>query len=134
MASKPIFAYRPAPSIAVAAYLFYMFRHHRTRFSVHHPLESAMQDRVGDFFKHPISTNARYGLQICPFGRQGILALVAFLLARAWAVHKSIATPQHVRRVSAFALATTGTLSLMNMNAVLYLAPYFAMEALALRC
>jgi len=112
---------------AMSAYLVYMFRHFQTTFSVRHPLELAMQRRLGggDYFRHPIDENAPYGSRMCPFGRQSILVLVGFLWFRYWS--------RCDRTWSIAALGITATLSLMNMNAMLYLVPYFAYEGAVLR-
>ena len=115
------------PTALMSAYLLYIFRHFETTVTVHHPLELLAQRRLGAFFRHPVGT-APYGSRICPFGRVAVLALVGFLGVRAGALARGMLSWPVVRRCSAAVLVCTGALSLLNLNAVLYLAPYFAVE------
>jgi hypothetical protein len=119
-------------TLGMSTYLLYMFRHFKTSVSVHHPLEHAMQRRLGDFFRHPIDSSAAYEQQICPFGQQAVLLLVAFMCVRAY-LHatKRLALPA-LRKMSAAVMLCAALASLMNMNAVLYLLPYFAAETVLL--
>ena len=119
------------PPLLLSIYLLYMFRHFQTTFRVQHPLEPAMQRRLGDVFRHPLDGSATYGSQICPFGQCAIVGLVAFLWARYCGVARSLFAPATVRAASLGVLACTAAISLLNMNAVLYLAPYFVFEATA---
>jgi hypothetical protein len=130
----PTHTYRtPLPSAALALYLVYMFRHHKTRFSVHHPLEAALMQRASSFFRHPVDTDAPYGLQICPFGQQAVLALAALLLLRVAAARSGAVSLPLLRCASVVVLSVTAFFSLLNMNAVLYLIPYFVFEGMCLR-
>ena len=45
-----------AATVALSAYLVYMFRHFRTTFTVHHPLEAVSQAQLGDYFRHPMGS------------------------------------------------------------------------------
>jgi len=78
------------------------------------------QGEIGryEFFRH-LSGNA-HGLRICPFGRAVVLAYVAVLLGR-----NVVAIPESYVRA---ALATSGVLAMLNMNAVVYLLPVWAAE------
>ena len=116
-----------AITLGLSAYLIWMFRHFRTTFMVHHPLEAQMQRNVSDYFAHPYGVTS-YGLKICPFGQHAILALVAFLWVRVYVETTGGASAGAVKTTSRVVLAVTVLLSLMNMNAVLYLVPYFAYE------
>lgn len=127
----------PLPIALMSVYLVYAFRHFETAVSVHHPLERAMQHRLGDFFRHPLDADdAVRGLQICPFGQAAVLALVAFLWLRLAVVRgggRRWLSAAAIRAWSLAVLGGTAALSLLNMNAVLYLLPYFAAEAVAAR-
>lgn len=114
-------------TLALSVYLVFMFRHFRTTFTVHHPLEWSMQQRVGSYFKHPYG-NTTYGRKICPFGQHAILVLVTFLLVRGYLHVYTHIDHTLLQRLSYIALAITGICSLLNMNAVVYLLPYFAHE------
>lgn len=114
-------------TLSLSVYLVFMFRHFRTTFTVHHPLEWYVQQRVGSYFKHPYG-NTTYGRKICPFGQHAILVLVAFLLIRLYLQVYTHTDHTLLRRLTYIALIITTICSLMNMNAVLYLLPYFAHE------
>lgn len=114
-------------TFVLSVYLVFMFRHFRTTFTVHHPLEWYVQQRVGSYFKHPYG-NTIYGRKICPFGQHAILVLVAFLIVRLYLQVYTNTDHTLLRRLSYIALVITVICSLMNMNAVLYLLPYFAHE------
>lgn len=118
---------RVVATLVLSVYLVWMFRHFRTTFTVHHPLEALMQRHVGDYFKHPFG-NTSYGRKICPFGRHAILVLVAFLWVRVYLEATGSANEATVRALSGAALGVTAVCSLMNMNAVVYLVPYFVYE------
>jgi hypothetical protein len=114
----------------LSVYLLWMFRHFKTRYAVHHPWEAAMQNRIGDYFKHPLQTNGRYSNKICRFGKDAIVALVLFLCARAALLHLGWLSKRLAYWLTWAALLITVACSLLNMNAVVYLLPYFAHEAL----
>lgn len=115
-------------TVALSAYLVYMFRHFRTTFTVHHPLEAVSQAQLGDYFRHPMG-NTRYGSKICPFGKHAILALVAALWLRLGLRLSGRVPPTTSRTLARVTIVVTGLCALLNMNAVLYLVPYFAYEA-----
>lgn len=114
-------------TLVLSVYLVWMFRHFRTTFTVHHPLEALMQQHVGTYFKHPYG-NTAYGRKICPFGQHVILVLVGFLWVRVYLEATGSASEATVRTLSGVALVGVALCSLMNMNAVLYLIPYFLYE------
>lgn len=118
---------RVLATLVLSVYLVWMFRHFQTTFTVHHPLEALMQRHVDDYFKHPYG-NTTYGRKICPFGRHAILVLVAFLWVRVYLEATGSASEATVRTLSGVALGVVALCSLMNMNAVLYLVPYFVYE------
>ena len=123
---------RVLATLVLSVYLVWMFRHFQTAFTVHHPLEALMQRHVGDYFKHPYG-NTTYGRKICPFGQHAILVLVLFLWVRVYLEATGSASEATVRTLSGVALGITALCSLMNMNAVLYLVPYFVYEGWRLR-
>lgn len=118
---------RVLATLVLSVYLVWMFRHFHTTFTVHHPLEALMQRHVSNYFKHPYG-NTTYGRKICPFGRHAILVLVAFLWVRVYLEATGSASEATVRTLSGVVLVGVAVCSLMNMNAVLYLVPYFLYE------
>ena len=110
-------------TILLSAYLIYMFRFFKTVYSIHHPYEFAITNKIGTYFEHPIKTG-KYQSKICRFGKQAVPCLVVFLLLRYF-----IDIP---KKVSWLVFFTVVLLSLLNMNAVLYLIPYFILEIIYL--
>ena len=74
--------------------------------------------RNSEWFKHIIGDE--YGLRICPFGRIMILFLIAIIIARNFVSIPSI--------VIDIAFTMSFILSLMNMNAVVYMMPVWLLE------
>lgn len=104
-----------------------MFRHFKTRYCLHHPLEYYFQNKLGDFFKHPFHDTG-YNNKICPFGHQAILFLILFLWCRLYFEKNNILTPSKIKVISRIMLIGVGITSLLNLNATLYLVPYFILE------
>ena len=94
--------------ILEALYLIYMFNFFET--SVDFNVFSSPDHR---FFKHLIGN--KKGNRICPFGHVAIFALVAVLLFGS-------------RPLIRCSLAIAFILSLMNLNALVYLLPIFILE------
>lgn len=105
-------------SLALSIYIIYMFHFFKTTVGFNHPLESILIADLS-FLKHPIY-NGDYMNRICPFGKVTIFLLVGFLLLR---------TQVHIKRIySWIVFGIVFVLSLMNMNAFVYLIPYFLLE------
>ena len=82
------------------------------------------------FLTHQQVKNAK-ALQICPFGQRAILFLVAFLWVRLGLRSGCVlpmVSPALTKGLAIGTTAVASVLSLMNLNAVLYLVPYFAYE------
>ena len=100
-------------------YLYYMFCVFKTTHSIHHPFESIITGKLSNYFKHPMSTGV-YESKICPFGKQAIIILLLFLSYRIFFSVPPI--------VNVYLLIITFIVSLLNLNALLYLLPYFIIE------
>ena len=104
-------------------YLIYMFYFFKTTFEIHHPLESSIVS-ISDYLKHPIHTG-EYESKICLFGKQAMILLLGFLLFRFF---------YKVPKVFSFIILTIVLIvSLLNLNAFLYLIPYFFIELILLQ-
>jgi hypothetical protein len=79
---------------------------------------NVLRSPSGKWFKHLIGDE--YGNRICPFGKVAIFALIFVLLIRHY-----IKIPQYFINL---ALIVAFVLSLMNINAVVYLIPIFLIE------
>lgn len=114
-------------TILLSLYLFFMFRHFKTHYCIHHPLEYYFQDRLGDFFKHPFHDTG-YNNKICPFGHQAILVLIGFLWLRWYLEKKQVMGVSTIKTLSRVFMVIVLITSLLNLNATLYLIPYFVLE------
>jgi len=123
-----LYVYTKWPTVCMSFYLLYMFRYFKTTYSVHHPLEYVMRHRLSDFFKHPIGTSNEPEYRICPFGRQTVFVLVAFLCVRCYAFYRGWLSPRVIKKCSLVVCIGTAIFSFLNMNAFLYLIPYFILE------
>jgi len=100
-------------SILESIYLIFMFHFFNTSIDF-----NVIASPTGWWFEHLIGDE--YGLRICPFGRVAIFALIIVLLLR------------HYFKISQsfvnIALGISFILSLMNLNAVVYLIPIWLIE------
>ena len=100
-------------SIIETIYLIYMFLFFKTSIDF-----NILSSPKGWWFEHLIGDE--YGLRICPFGRIAIFALIFVLIARHY-----FEIPENFM---IFALLVSFVLSLMNLNAVVYLIPVWLLE------
>ena len=100
-------------SILESLYLVFMFHFFKTSMDF-----NVLSSPKGWLFEHLIGD--KYGLRICPFGRIAIFALIFVLIAR----HYFEISDNFIR----FALLVSFVLSLMNLNAVVYLIPVWIIE------
>nr|QFG73732.1 MAG: hypothetical protein [Megaviridae environmental sample] len=105
--------------IIISIYLIWIFRWFTTRLFFNHPLVIS-----GDYFKHPVSKTNTPVHAICRFGQDAIVFLVAYILSR----HKF----PHMYTYRSTILIITFITSLLNINATIYLIPYFTHEILQL--
>jgi hypothetical protein len=111
-------------TIIEVIYVYFMLNFFKTRFSIHHPLEYMLMNKLPDFFKHPIS-EYDYSNKICPFGHFSSNILVLYLIFRYFIVSR---TQYKIKNTNIIILLITVILSLLNMNAFVYLIPYFVLE------
>ena len=100
-------------SIIESLYLVYMFHFFKTSMDF-----NILSSPKGWLFEHLIGDE--YGLRICPFGRIALFALIFDIIAR----HYFKITDNFI----IFALLVSFVLSLMNLNAVVYLIPIWLVE------
>jgi hypothetical protein len=100
-------------SILESIYLIFMFIFFKTTVDF-----NVLRSPSGKWFKHLIGDE--YGNRICPFGKIAIFALIFVLLIR-----RCMKISQYFINL---ALAIAFVLSLMNMNAFVYLIPIFVVE------
>ena len=100
-------------------YLIFIFRYFKTTISFTHPLEFIMMNKSSQYFKHSLSYG-QYESKICPFGHDAIIVLAIFILLR-WKF-------KILNKASKIILIMVFMISLLNLNAVIYLIPYFLFE------
>ena len=100
-------------SILESLYLIFMFLFFKTTVDF-----NVLRSPGGWWYSHLIGDE--YGVRICPFGRVAIFALIFILIARHY-----MKIPQDFINIS---LVVAFVLSLMNMNALIYLLPVLSME------
>ena len=103
-------------SITESLYLLYMFLFFKTSVDF-----NIFDSPRGKYFEHLIGNE--YGLRICLFGQKAIFVLIGILLGRHY-----INIPQWFINIS---LGISFVLSLMNMNAVVYMLPVWFYEIYA---
>lgn len=104
-------------SLIESLYLIYMFHIFKTSVDFNF-LPLGILGRNSEWFRHIVGNE--YGLRICPFGRVMILFLIALIIARNF-----VAISPYVMN-TAFILSVL--LSMMNMNAVVYMIPVWLLE------
>jgi hypothetical protein len=111
-------------SFASAVYVVYMLRYFKTRYSLAHPLVKFKTE----FLRHPIGVSSEPVSNICPFGHLGALLIAFALITRLIFVVNKLAPISQIKMYSRMAVFLIFIFSLMNMNAVVYLIPFFASE------
>ncbi len=106
-------------TLLICVYLYYMFHHFKTTISFNHPYESILHTSLHQYFKHPIHSD-KYENKICDFGKHSIFILIFYLLSTLYF--------QINKKISFILTMITFLLSLLNMNAVIYLIPFFIIE------
>ena len=105
-------------------YVYYMLNYFKTRYSIHHPLEYIVIHQLPDFFRHPIG-EYDYSNKICPFGHFASNILVLYLIGRYLILTR---TKYKIKNINITIFVITLLFSLLNMNAFVYLLPYFIVE------
>ncbi len=100
-------------SVLESLYLIFMFLFFKTTGDF-----NVLRSPDGWWYSHLIGDE--YGVRICPFGRIAIFALIFILIARHY-----IKISQDFINIS---LVVAFVLSLMNMNALIYLLPVLSIE------
>ena len=111
-------------SLVSAVYVVYMLRHFKTRYSLAHPLIKFKTE----FLRHPIGTSPEPISNICPFGHLGALVIASAIIVRLFLVTNKIVPINLIKMYSRMAVFLVFIFSLMNMNAVVYLIPFFVSE------
>ena len=107
-------------------YVYYMLNQFKTVYTVHHPLEYCFNDSLPNYFKHPIGSY-EYENKICPFGHFASKILMIYLIIR-YFIFIYYNEKNKLRKLNISILILTIIFSLLNMNAFVYLIPYYFSE------
>tara|TARA_B100001057_G_C22492191_1_gene810677 strand:- start:155 stop:529 length:375 start_codon:yes stop_codon:yes gene_type:complete len=113
-------------SILEALYVIYMLNYFKTRYSLAHPLSNY----DNNYLKHPVGMSEKPISNICEFGHQVSWLLGLYIIIR------GILLPRYkkvMRLLSIIVLIITATVSLLNLNATVYLIPYFIFEIILIK-
>jgi hypothetical protein len=111
-------------TIIEIVYIIYMFIFFKTHYSFNHPIEFIIESKLPQFFKHSIYKNY-YSNKICLFGKYAIVLLSFYLLIRYLMFDHY---KNYFKKSTCIVLLITFILSWLNMNAVVYLIPFFIVE------
>lgn len=112
-------------TLLLSFYIIYMLTYFKTRYSLAHPL-SNFED---SYFKHPIGISKNKESKICRFGRDGSFLLAGFLLGKYILFRTKCIKKELYYSLGRLGLITVLILSLMNLNAFVYLIPFFVYES-----
>lgn len=111
-------------TIIQAIYVVYMLRYFKTRYSLAHPLVNFKSE----WLHHPVGISEEPISNICPFGQQGSLLIAGLLFVRLYIAQNGIISSKMLKMYSRMGTFLIFLLSLLNMNAVIYLVPFFISE------
>ena len=107
-------------SILMAIYIIYMLNYFKTTISFAHPLTYFNNK----YLYHPIINTKEKTNMICKLGNDAAWFIGLFLVLRFFLFDKST-----IKKYSLIVYITILILSFLNLNAVIYLLPYFIIEA-----
>jgi hypothetical protein len=117
-------------SLIEILYIYYMFHIFETRLTINNPwekfqlnyLNETVSERIYSFINHPTSDSSFPESKICVFGKKIIYLLLIYLLIRVFL------PINFLKKLNPCVLLITFILSLANLNALIYLTPYFIIE------
>tara|TARA_B100001094_G_C17714737_1_gene569040 strand:+ start:223 stop:579 length:357 start_codon:yes stop_codon:yes gene_type:complete len=109
-------------SLGEACYLYYMFRCHKSKTDFNLVQNMPLLDN-SEWLRH--LKGDEYGLRICPFGRTAIMPLIFILIGRNF-----VPIPQKYMQ---YVFGISFVLSLMNLNATVFLLPVWLIELLLMK-
>lgn len=109
-------------TIVLVVYIIYMLNFYKTTISIAHPLTYF----DNDILYHPIENTDEPRNMICKLGNYGVFVLALFITVRGLSLFTII--EKNKLDVSRFVFSVVVLLSFLNLNACLYLIPYFIFE------
>jgi hypothetical protein len=116
-------------TVVISVYIIYVLNYFKTTYSIAHPLS---------YFKykymfHPIYNTKTKKSMICQFGHDASWFIALFLLTRIYIIKHKIIPTKQIKQISTMVLWSVFIVSLVNLNAVVYLLPYFIFELLYIK-
>ena len=108
-------------SIVQAIYIIYMFNYFETTYS----FETSRQLLLSGIFLHPIEDSTYPVSHICPFGHMMAYPIAIYLIGRNFIMNNDLKLK---KKMNYLVLVLIFLGSLMNINAIVYLIPYFITE------
>ena len=112
-------------------YVVYMLRYFKTKYSLTHPLVNMQFNNK--YLRHHIGVSEKPISHICEFGKQASILIAGLLLLRLFLILNKSFSKKLIKSLSKMAIFLIFIVSLMNMNAVFYLLPFFASEFYIIR-
>ena len=110
-------------SIIQAIYVIYMFNYFETTYS----FETSRKLVLSGIFLHPVEDSPYPVSHICPFGHIMAYPIAIYLIGRNFVLNNDQKLKNKINNLI-FVLIFIG--SLMNINAIVYLIPFFLLEIL----
>lgn len=118
-------------SVIEVLYILYILRYFKTNVSFHYGnIQNYfinLSQYLGinkNYFKHPIYYSQEPINHICPFGHQMAIVIAIFLIMRVYL----LGINKYSKKINYIVLLLIFIGSFMNLNAVIYLIPFFVME------
>lgn len=114
-------------SIFEAFYVVYMLRYFKTKYSISYPFKSE-NDTLNEWLKHPIGTSETSESKICKFGQVGSFYLALFYGFRLLLLKQKYINQEIYLSLNRLVFFIIISVSLINLNAFVYLLPIFILE------
>ena len=111
-------------SILEAIYIIYMLRYFKTKYSFAHPLTYFNSD----MFYHPIGISDVKESKICKFGHITSWYLAILLILRCILYNNKLINKEIFLSINRLIFFGVLSVSLLNLNAFIYLIPFFIIE------
>jgi|TARA_B110000285_G_C14934739_1_gene519022 hypothetical protein len=116
-------------AITEVVYVIYIMNFFKTKYSLAHPF-TYFENKM---LYHPIGSSSKPICNICKLGNVGAYFIAAYILFRFVIMLEYPIMQEYIKMMSIFVLLVVFILSFLNLNAVVYLIPYFVFEVLYIK-
>lgn len=116
-------------SILLSTYVIYVLNYFKTTYSIAHPITYFNNK----YIFHPIYNTKTKKSMICQFGHDASWLIAFLILFRYYLITKNKIKEEQLQMASMFIMLSVFAVSLVNLNAVLYLLPYFILEIMYIK-